>query len=595
MGRDAGTLAGIEPPRQHDARGAALVCALGARSIVLIGMMGSGKTSTGRRLAQRLSLPFVDADAEIEAAAGMSIAEIFSTFGEAYFRDGERRVMARLLAAGPRVVATGGGAFMNEATRARIAAEGISVWLKADLDVLLRRVRRRTHRPLLQTADPAATLQALMDAREPAYREADLTVISHDGPFDVAVEDTMTALEFFLRYSPRLNAPRGAPPLPGASSDADEAAGVERVEVALGAQAYDIHIGFGLLGAAGARVRRFAPRAACAVVTDETVARLHLPSLTAALDSAGVSVVPVVVPPGEGSKSYATFERVCDAIIAARLERRDPVVALGGGVVGDLAGFAAASVRRGMPLIQIPTTLLAQVDSSVGGKTGLNSRYGKNLVGAFHQPAVVLIDPDVLSTLPRREFAAGYAEMVKYGLIGDADFFGWLERQWRDVFAGGPARTRAIAKSCAAKAAVVVRDETEQGDRALLNLGHTFGHALERLTDYDGARLVHGEAVAIGMACAYRFSVRQELCPPAEARRVESHLREVGLPTRIGDIAGWDAGPRDILEAMLQDKKVEGGALTLILARGAGTCFIAKSVDPTDVAAFLEDELQAGP
>jgi 3-dehydroquinate synthase len=286
------------------------------------------------------------------------------------------------------------------------------------------------------------------------------------------------------------------------------------------------------------------------------------------------------------------FARVCDDIIAARMERGDLVVALGGGVVGDLAGFAAATVRRGMPFVQIPTSLLAQVDSSVGGKTAINSEHGKNLIGAFYQPSLVLADTQALATLSPREFRAGYAEIVKYGLIDDEPFFTWLEQNWRGVFARGPELTEAIRKSCASKAAVVARDETEQGDRALLNFGHTFGHALETLTHYDSKRLVHGEGVAIGLACAMRFSAKLGHTSLAEAERVENHLRDSGLPSTIRSIEGWNAGPDEILEAMFQDKKVQRGALTFILARGIGRSFIARGVDAALVRDFLVEELE---
>jgi 3-dehydroquinate synthase len=365
----------------------------------------------------------------------------------------------------------------------------------------------------------------------------------------------------------------------------------EIVHVPLPGRAYDIHIGSGLLARAGGLIAGLAPGAACAVVTDEAVAGIHLPALQAGLDAAGIRHAAISVPSGEGSKCYATFAEVCDGIIAARMERGDLVVALGGGVVGDLAGFAASVVRRGMRFVQVPTTLLAQVDSSVGGKTGINSPHGKNLVGAFHQPSLVLADTGVLDTLPGREFRAGYAEVVKYGLIDDADFFAWLERHHRGVFAGGAERVHAIRTSCAAKAAMVVRDEREEGDRALLNLGHTFAHAFERITRYDGARLVHGEAVAVGLACAFRFSVAQGLASGQDAGRVEGHLRTAGLPTRIRDIPGWDAGAEPILDAMYQDKKVRRGALTFILARGIGQSFIARGVDATAVRSFLDAEL----
>lgn len=557
----------------RDARAQGLVEALGERSVVLVGMMGSGKTSVGRKLAARLGLPFSDADHEIETAAGMTIPEIFARHGEAEFRDGERRVVARLLGAGRKVLATGGGAFIHPATRDRIAERGVSVWLKADFDILMRRVRKRSNRPLLHTADPEATLRRLIDERYPIYALADLIVISNDGPQEAVVEHVVSALERHLCV-----------PAPRAPSE-------RTVAVRLAERAYDILIGEGLIGAAGARIAALAPGAACAIVTDANVARHYLPALEASLAAAGVRCASLVLEPGEATKSMAQFARVCDAILEARMERGDCVVALGGGVIGDLAGFAAASVRRGMRLIQIPTSLLAQVDSSVGGKTGINSAQGKNLIGAFHQPALVLADSGALATLPEREFRAGYAEVAKYGLIDDPEFFAWLETHWREVFAGGPARAQAIARACAAKAAMVARDETEQGDRALLNLGHTFGHAFERLTQYDGERLVHGEAVAIGIACAFRFSSRLGLCLGQDAGRVEGHLRGVGLPTRIRDIPGWSAGAPEIVDAMRQDKKVQRGALTFILARGIGESFIAKRVDPEAVTGFLEAEL----
>jgi 3-dehydroquinate synthase len=362
------------------------------------------------------------------------------------------------------------------------------------------------------------------------------------------------------------------------------------VQVALGTRAYGIVIGRGLLASLGARIKALRPGARVAVVTDQTVARHHLPAAEAALKSAGIERARVVVPDGEGSKSYATFETVCEAIIAARIERGDLVIALGGGVIGDLAGYAAASVRRGVDYVQVPTTLLAQVDSSVGGKTGINSRHGKNLIGAFHQPIMVIADTALLDTLPKRQFGAGYAEVAKYGLLGDAAFFSWLESNWQDVFAGGPAREHAIAVCCRAKAGVVARDERETGERALLNLGHTFGHALEAGAGFS-ERLLHGEAVALGMVLAFEFSARIGLIGAADAERARAHLAAVGLPTHLKDIPGGAPGIDELMDLIAQDKKVKRGTLTFILVRGIGQAFIANDVDAAEVRAFLSDKL----
>lgn len=580
--RTAGVNEATGQRRTAAERLARVKAALGRRSIVLVGMMGSGKSSVGRRLAERLTMAFADADTAIETAAGMSIPEIFAQRGEAEFRLGERRVIARLLAEEPKVLATGGGAFMAEETRERIGESGVSVWLKADPDVLMRRVRKRSNRPLLKTADPDATLRKLLDERSPTYALADLTILSRDVPHEVIVEEIVVALDGHLSDEKAAGARAEVPRAPVA------------VRVPLGERAYDILIGPGLIDAAGERIAALRPGAACAIVTDSNVARTHLPRLEASLAAMGVRSASVAVPAGEGSKSYAAFERVCDAVIGAKMERGDLVVALGGGVVGDLAGFVAASVRRGMDFVQIPTSLLAQVDSSVGGKTGINSSFGKNLVGAFHQPSLVLADTGVLDTLPEREFRAGYAEVAKYGLIGDRDFWDWLEANRSAVFAGGDARTHAIRKSCEAKAAVVVRDEKEEGDRALLNLGHTFGHAYERIVAYDGARLVHGEAVAIGLCDAFRFSAKLGRCSGQDVVRVERHLEAAGLPTRASMIPGWNADSAAVLDAMAQDKKVKRGALTFILADGIGKSFIARGVAVEDVRAYLDDESSRG-
>jgi 3-dehydroquinate synthase len=363
------------------------------------------------------------------------------------------------------------------------------------------------------------------------------------------------------------------------------------VNVALDARRYDIVIGRGLLAGLGGRIAALRPGASVAIVTDHNVAAHHLASAEASLAAAGLGASAVVIPAGEGSKDWPTLEQVCETLLARRIERRDLVLALGGGVVGDLAGFAAAVVRRGLGVVQVPTTLLAQVDSSFGGKTGINSAHGKNLIGAFHQPILVVADTLLLDTLPVRTFRAGYAEVVKYGLIGDAGFFAWLETNWREMFSGGPAREHAIAVSCRAKADTVVRDERETGgERALLNLGHTFGHALEAAAGFSD-RLMHGEAVAIGMALAFSFSARLGLMPPEAADRVTRHLAEVGLPTHPSAIPGERPGIDRLMDLMAQDKKVSRGKLTFILARGIGQSFVAPDVDPAEVRAFMVEKL----
>jgi 3-dehydroquinate synthase len=363
------------------------------------------------------------------------------------------------------------------------------------------------------------------------------------------------------------------------------------VPVALGSRAYDIVIGRGGLASLGARIEALRPGAKVAILTDANVAKHHLLATEAALATAGIDFSHVAVPAGEGSKSYATFETVCEAVIAARIERGDLIVALGGGVVGDLAGFVAACVRRGLEFVQVPTSLLAQVDSSVGGKTGINSAQGKNLIGAFHQPILVIADTALLDTLPERQFRAGYAEVAKYGLLGDAAFFSWLEANWRDVFAGGPAREHAIAVACRGKAGVVARDERETGERALLNLGHTFGHALEAAAGFSD-RLLHGEAVALGIVLAFAFSARKGLVGADNAARAAAHLAAVGLPTQINQVPGGVSHADALMALIAQDKKVKRGKLTFILARGIGEAFVANDVDPAEVRAFLVDVLK---
>jgi 3-dehydroquinate synthase len=361
-----------------------------------------------------------------------------------------------------------------------------------------------------------------------------------------------------------------------------------KVTVGLDSRAYDIHVGAGLLARAGTLLKPFA-QGVVPVVSDSHVAELHLPALLENLRQAGIDARAIVMPPGEASKSFAGLERLCGALLDMEIDRKGLVIALGGGVIGDLTGFAAGVLKRGVAFAQIPTTLLAQVDSSVGGKTAINAAQGKNLVGLFHQPRLVIADTALLKTLPKRELLAGYAEVVKYGALGDTQFFQWLELKGAKALGGDEAAmVKAVTHSCKMKADIVARDERETGDRALLNLGHTFGHALEAATGFS-ERLIHGEGVAIGMALAFRLSVKLGLCPGQDAERFIAHLKTVGLPSAIGDIAGARPTAGELIRHMAHDKKVTDGQLTFILLKGLGQAFVTRDVPLEAVKSALTD------
>ncbi len=367
----------------------------------------------------------------------------------------------------------------------------------------------------------------------------------------------------------------------------------ETVNVPLGDRAYDILIGPELLARSGALIGPLLARPRVAVITDSNVGPLHLDAFVAGLAAEGISADSLTLPAGEATKSWPHFERAVEWLLEQKIERRDVVIALGGGVIGDLVGFAAAVLRRGVRFVQVPTSLLAQVDSSVGGKTGINAPQGKNLIGAFHQPSLVLADTDVLGTLTERDFLAGYGEVVKYGLLGDAGFFEWLEGQGPAIAAGDQAaRIAAVRRSVEMKADIVVRDETEQGDRALLNLGHTFCHALEAATGYSD-RLLHGEGVAIGCALAFELSARMGLCSQVVPSRVRAHLRDMKMKVDLSDIEGELPDSDGLLALMAQDKKVIDGKLRFILARGIGEAFVTADVDPAQVRTLLREALDA--
>ncbi|MCQ8240370.1 3-dehydroquinate synthase [Rhizosaccharibacter radicis] len=539
----------------------------GGRPVVLVGLMGAGKTTVGRRLAALLDRPFVDADAEIERAAGIGIADIFERYGEAEFRRGERQVIRRLLAGPPVVLATGGGAFMDDETRRAIRQNAVSVWLRCPLNTLLRRVAGRTHRPLLNQGNPRDILSALMERRHPVYAEADVIVdCSEEG-----VEQTTRAVAGALE--------EWRPPA--------------RVPVSLRDHRYDVVVGHGLLRRAGALLAPVLPQKRVAVIADEQVASLHLAALEHGLQQAGIRFHTVTVPGGERSKNIGEFGRLAESLLAAGIERRTTVVAFGGGVIGDLAGFVASATLRGLPFVQIPTTLLSQVDSSVGGKTGINTRQGKNLLGAFHQPIMVLADTDVLGTLPGRELRAGYAEVVKAGLISEPELFAWCERHGSALLQGDPALlAEAVQRACRFKAAVVGADEREEktdGGRVLLNLGHTFAHALEAEMNYDG-RLLHGEAVSIGLVLALDLSVRLGDCPPAALERLRAHLTATGMPDGLRGLTG-QSPPLEaerLIGHMAGDKKMRDGRLSFVLVRGIGQAFTRNDVPPALVREVLE-------
>jgi shikimate kinase/3-dehydroquinate synthase len=545
--------------------GFALPDRLQGRSIVLVGLMGAGKTSIGRRIAARLGLPFRDADAEIELAAGCTIPELFERFGEKEFRDGERRVIRRLLAGEPLVLATGGGAYMDPDTRATIRREGIAVWLRAELPVLLRRVAGRAHRPLLNGGDHADVLARLMAQRHPVYAEADVIVDCGDEPPDTTTSHVLDALS---AWQP-----------------------ARRLSLSLATASYDVVVGEGLLPRAGALLAPVLPQKRAVVVTDDAVGPLHLSTLMDGLAETAIAATSITVKSGEASKDLATYAAVTDQLLDAGVERRTAVIALGGGVVGDLAGFAAATTLRGLPFVQIPTTLLAQVDSSVGGKTGINTRHGKNLLGAFHQPKMVIADTATLATLPPRELRAGYAEIVKASLIGDAAFFAWCEANGAAVIGGErAAQAEAVLRACAFKAQVVGDDEREEkpnDGRALLNLGHTFGHALEAELGYG--TILHGEAVAVGLGLAFRLSAMLGLCAQSDAERVVAHIEKVGLPSELRRLNRRFSAER-LIAHMRRDKKARDGKLVFVLARGIGQAFTRSDVETEAVTELLRAE-----
>ncbi|MDN4059642.1 bifunctional shikimate kinase/3-dehydroquinate synthase AroKB [Massilia sp. YIM B02769] len=540
-----------------------------SNNIFLVGLMGSGKTTIGRLLARRLGRRFVDSDHAIEARTGASIPWIFEIEGEASFRRREAEMIRELTGQEGIVLATGGGAVLDPASRALLAERGTVIYLRAGIGSILQRTSHDKNRPLLQTADPRRKLEQLLAQREPLYREiADLVI-------DTGRPNVQSMVQTILEQLDALAAGRARRAKAASMNQAAEHNATQlTLNVELGERSYPIAIGPGLLADPAALVRHVGGHKA-AIVTNTTVAPLYLERIAAPLRAAGKEVVEIVLPDGEEHKQWGSLMAVFDALLANKCDRKTTLIALGGGVIGDLTGFAAASYMRGVPFVQIPTTLLAQVDSSVGGKTGINHPLGKNMIGAFYQPRAVLADTSTLDTLPPRELSAGLAEVIKHGAILDGEFFDWIEANIARLVARDPqALAHAIARSCEIKADVVRKDEREGGLRAVLNFGHTFGHAIEAGLGY-GAWL-HGEAVGCGMVMAADLSQRLGLIDAASVARLRKLVAAAGLP-----VVAPDLGAERWIELMEVDKKNEGGAIKFILLKPLGSPSITSA--PQDV------------
>lgn len=515
--------------------------------------MGAGKTTIGRMLARKLNKRFVDSDHEIEARTGASIPWIFEIEGEASFRRREADVIRDLVQQDGIVLATGGGAILDPGSRALLHERGTVVYLRSSVNSILARTAHDKNRPLLQTADPRRRLEELTAQREPLYREIAHLVVDTGRP------NVQSMVQTILTQLAALERARAAAPVQQQMTEQ-----AKLLTVDLGERSYPIHIGEGVAGL----VAQYVKGGTAAVVTNDTVAPLYLERLAAALRAAGKQVVPVVLPDGEQHKNWQSLMQVFDALLANKCDRKTTVVALGGGVIGDLAGYAASSYMRGVPFVQVPTTLLSQVDSSVGGKTGINHPLGKNMIGAFYQPQAVLADTASLKTLPERELSAGLAEIIKHGAIADPELFAWLEANVGRIRARETqALTHAIARSCEIKADVVRQDEREGGLRAILNFGHTFGHAIEAGMGY-GAWL-HGEAVGCGMVMAADLSRRLGYIDEAQFDRIKALVLAAGLPTSAPamPLERW-------MELMEVDKKNEGGEIRFILLKPLGKAVI---------------------
>jgi shikimate kinase/3-dehydroquinate synthase len=533
-------------------------------NIILVGMMGSGKTTVGKLLAKQLGKTFIDSDEEIQRRTGVTIPHIFDVEGETGFRIREGCVIQELLKLDNIVLATGGGAILSANNRPMMKRNGVVVYLKSSVHDLWQRTRHDHNRPLLQTGNPRAKLQELHDLRDPLYMET-ADVIIHTGKQSVQIllERLQHKLEDFNQMT------------------GNEMA-MQTLHVGLAERSYPIHIGSGLLNNVEILLPHI-PHKRAVIVSNTTVAPLYLHGLSEKLGSNGVQVQSIILPDGEQYKNGDSLNIIYDALLSARSERSTPLIALGGGVIGDITGYAAATYLRGVPFIQIPTTLLSQVDSSVGGKTGINHPLGKNMIGAFYQPGVVLADTTTLNTLPDKELRAGIAEVIKYGLIRDLPFLEWLEANMEKLLARDTGALQyAIERSCRNKAEVVGADERESGERALLNLGHTFGHAIENGMGY-GVWL-HGEGVAAGTVMAADLSQRLEWLNSEDVLRVRRLFERAGLP-----VVGPKLGAEKYLQLMGLDKKVEHGKIRFVLLKSLGNAVITSDVPQP----LLEQTLEA--
>ena len=558
------------------------------RNIYLIGLMGSGKTTVGRALAKKLNKRFIDADHEIEARTGASVSLIFEIEGEAIFRHREAEVIKDLCAQDGIVLATGGGAVLDPISRRLLAKTGTVIYLRASVNSIMQRTSHDKSRPLLQTADPRRRIEELSRQREPLYQEiADIIVDTGRPNVQFLVYSICAQLEALPPKSPgsTMHSDASLVSGPPAGSALPPQPAVVELHVALDDRSYPISIGPNLLSDV-ALLSHCLPAERVVIVTNTVVAPLYLARLHTTLAAAGKQVIDIVLPDGEEEKNWAGLMLIFDALLANKCDRKTTLIALGGGVVGDMTGFAAASYMRGVPFIQIPTTLLAQVDSSVGGKTGINHPLGKNMIGAFYQPQAVLADIDTLHTLPNRELSAGLAEVIKYGAVIDAAFFDWLEQHIDQLMArDSAALVTAIHRCCEIKADVVRQDEREGGLRAILNFGHTFGHAIEAGMGY-GVWL-HGEAVGCGMVMAADLSCRMGLIDAVQRDRLTTLVKRAGLPVTAPDL-----GLSRWIELMQVDKKSEGGQIKFILMKPLGGACIT-AVSPELLAATLDHNVRA--